>query len=349
MSQNFIKEGYGFVWYKHKIWRTYAQYDDVDELKSYVIQPLNFRFKNLKDSLLIYLGILLLLWLTQWLFIHFTIKKQFKSFNLLSKQISSKGARDLEPIPHQPIEFLELKPMVQQLNQMLERLKYSLEAEQRFTADASHELRSPLSAIQMRLQVLARKYSADVELQKQLVQIQNDVNRGTLVLENLLLLARLDPQKGGDLPKGKVNLLGVVEDVALALEPFIQEKEISLSIDVNESIQISANQELMFTCLRNLVDNAIRYIQPMGQIEISATQLGKEVEINIIDDGENITDEIINRLGERFYRALGTKTVGSGLGISICKKVIELHQGRLIFSKATNKGLKVTIYLPNFI
>ena len=94
-----------------------------------------------------------------------------------------------------------MQPIIRQLNAMLSRLEKSLAAEQRFTADASHELRSPLSAIQMRLQVLKRKYQEDAQLRQALQMIQNDVNRGTQILENLLLLARLDPEHAEQLPK----------------------------------------------------------------------------------------------------------------------------------------------------
>ena len=97
--------------------------------------------------------------------------------------IKAKTAQDLSPIKTPDPEITELQPIIRQLNAMLGRLEKSLAAEQRFTADASHELRSPLSAIQMRLQVLKRKYQGDAQLPQALQLIQNDVNRGTQVLE----------------------------------------------------------------------------------------------------------------------------------------------------------------------
>ena len=148
--------------------------------------------------------------------------------------------------------------MVWQLNQLLERLKQSLVAEQRFTADASHELRSPLSAIQMRLQVLKRKYP---DLAQDLVSIQNDVSRGTQVLENLLLLARLDPTNTSQLPKTEIDVQLVVKEVIQALQPFALEKNIQIQTELSPDLYIMANEKLIFSCLRNLVDNAIRYAE----------------------------------------------------------------------------------------
>ena len=158
---------------------------------------------------------------------------------MLAKQIAEKSADDLAPIQHQAVEFQELQPMIHQLNELLARLEHSLEAEQRFTADASHELRSPLSAIQMRLQLLTRKYASNEILNKDLKQIQQDVSRGTLVLENLLLLARLDPRKTNDLPKSKIDLEALIQDVISALKPFVDEKQINIKMSIAQDTKHS--------------------------------------------------------------------------------------------------------------
>lgn len=225
------------------------------------------------------------------------------------------------------------------------RVEQSLIAEQRFTADASHELRSPLSAIQLRLQVLKRKYQHQPELAQDLEQIQRDVSRGTQVLENLLLLARLDLTDAASLNKSTVSIADLIQEVLQSLTPFIQEKAIQVHLDGQE-IQVQGNPEFLFSCLRNLIDNAMRYADPQGRIWIEAKPHELMQEICIADNGQAVTDEVLTRLGERFYRALGSKTQGSGLGLSICKKIIELHAGKIEFSRAEQGGLKVRILLP---
>ncbi|MGE8539983.1 MAG: sensor histidine kinase [Acinetobacter sp.] len=336
-------QGYSLMWHQGELWRTFVQYNS--DMTVYAVQPLAARFEEIVSTTASYAAILAVLWCLQWLIVHILIKRQFKSIHALSHQISEKSANDLEPIISPQPELAELQPMVKQLNHMLERVKHALIAEQRFTADASHELRSPLSAIQMRVQVLKRKYQDHAQLPDELKQIQQDVNRGTQVLENLLLLARLDPSNPEDLPKSKIDLADTTSEVLQALAPFVQEKSIQTHVQAAD-LPIYANAELIFTCLRNLVDNAIRYAQRNGQLNISMSANQGQAQWVIADNGTEVTDEVLARLGERFYRALGTQTQGTGLGLSICKKVIELHQGSIVFSQSVLGGLEVKIELP---
>lgn len=312
------------------------------DLKVKVVQPLSVRFDELWQTTLGFGGILFILWILQWLILRFAIKRQFRPLNKISREIGSKSALDLSPVQSPDPEITELQPIVRQLNAMLSRLEKSLAAEQRFTADASHELRSPLSAIQMRLQVLKRKYQEDAQLRQALQMIQNDVNRGTQILENLLLLARLDPEHAEQLPKQQVNLKVLVQEVLQALQPFAQEKEIHWNLKLEDAV-IEANAELIFSCIRNLVDNAIRYTPMQGQVEIRTIVEGQNLQLMIENSGEGIQEEVVQRLGERFYRALGTRTQGSGLGLSICQKIMQLHTAKIDYAPSVLGGLKVSL------
>lgn len=341
--QTQASNGYRYIWQDQQLWRMYSAEDAELKMSVTMLQPVGERFKELAQNVMGYSLVLILLWFMQWLILHFAVKRQFKVIQQLSKNIAEKNADDLAPIQQQVPELKELQPMVLQLNQLLQRLKQSLLAEQRFTADASHELRSPLSAIQMRLQVLKRKYP---DLNQDLASIQNDVSRGTQVLENLLLLARLDPTNTNQLPKIDVNLQAIVSDVIQALQPFALEKNIQITTQIADDLSILANEKLIFTCMRNLVDNAIRYAGQGGHVFIDVQQRQQNVVITIADDGQALTEEVLQRLGERFYRALGTKTQGSGLGLSICQKIMQLHAGKIHFSKSGYGGLQVTLQLP---
>ena len=312
------------------------------DLKVKVVQPLSVRFDELWQTTLGFGGILFILWILQWLILRFAIKRQLKPLNKISREIGSKSALDLSPVQSPDPEITELQPIVRQLNAMLSRLEKSLAAEQRFTADASHELRSPLSAIQMRLQVLKRKYQEDAQLRQALQMIQNDVNRGTQILENLLLLARLDPEHAEQLPKQQVNLKVLVQEVLQALQPFAQEKEIHWNLKLEDAV-IEANAELIFSCIRNLVDNAIRYTPVQGQVEIRTIVESQNLQLMIENSGEGIQADVLQRLGERFYRALGTRTQGSGLGLSICQKIMQLHTAKIDYAPSILGGLKVSL------
>lgn len=312
------------------------------DLKVKVVQPLSVRFDELWQTTLGFGGILFILWILQWLILRFAIKRQLKPLNKISREIGSKSAQDLSPVQSPDPEINELQPIVRQLNAMLSRLEKSLAAEQRFTADASHELRSPLSAIQMRLQVLKRKYQEDAQLRQALQMIQNDVNRGTQILENLLLLARLDPEHAEHLPKQQVNLKVLVQEVLQALQPLAQEKEIHWNLKLEDAV-IEANAELIFSCIRNLVDNAIRYTPVQGQVEIKTIVESQNLQLMIENSGEGIQADVLQRLGERFYRALGTRTQGSGLGLSICQKIMQLHTAKIDYAPSVLGGLKVSL------
>jgi len=300
------------------------------------------RFHAFWQSILVFSGVLFLVWCVQWLLMHFAIRRKFRVIHQVSEQISNKSVNDLAPISMPEPELIELQPMLSQLNALLERLDQALVAEQRFTADASHELRSPLSAIQMRLQVLKRKFP---ELESEFKQIQQDVSRGVQVLDNLLLLARLDPEQKESLAKTKFDFSLLMPDVIKALQPFADSKQIKINVVLAEQACVLANEQLLFSALRNLLDNAIRYSPEQAQVFVNLTIEKQQLRLRIENSGNGVDTAVIQRLGERFYRALGTKTQGSGLGLSICQKIVDLHAGQLLFSSSDLGGLKVELLL----
>lgn len=335
-----IENGHHFVWSDGQLWRSYQQQDD--GLTVQIIQPIEKRVLETLQSVMGYAGILLIVWLIQWLLLHIYIKRQLKVLNIFSAKIAQKSADDLAPIELPNPILDELAPIQTQLNYLLQRLELSLQAEQRFTADASHELRSPLSAIQMRLQVLKRRYP---DIQQDLEVIQKDVTRGTRVLENLLILARLDPTDTAQVEKQKADLQQVTLQAFEALQPFADEKGTHWKMNIFP-LHINMNSELIYTCIRNLIDNAIRYTPEQGMVQIDFIDELKTVIWQIENTGLGLTEQEIQRIGERFYRILGNKTEGSGLGVSIAQKIIQLHQGTLEIAASQLGGLKIQIRLP---
>jgi two-component system sensor histidine kinase QseC len=329
---------YSFEWFDGQLWRVYQTADESTQLTVIAYQPLKVRFKTFVSTLLGYAGILLFLWFLQWLIVHYAIARQFRPLKDLSEKIAEKSADDLSPIVQQSPQLLEIEPIVQQLNRLLSRLEQALVSEQRFTADASHELRSPLSAIQMRLQVLKRKFP---ELSSELAVVQQDVDRGTKVLENLLLLARLDPEAADQLAKARHNLKQIVDDALGTIEPGLKEKSLSLNSDLDD-VDFYCNRELIFSCVRNLLDNAVRYSPERGEVSISLRALSKGAVLTVANRSPELQADL-SRLGERFYRVLGTKAQGSGLGLSICKKILELHYSQLSFEASAPDSFKVRI------
>ncbi|MDO7537712.1 sensor histidine kinase [Acinetobacter nosocomialis] len=347
-EQGNLSKGFSYFWFDGQLWRSLAAQQKDSELQVEVFQPMSTRVEEVLKALAGYSGLMVLFWLLQWVIVSWRTEQQLAALNLLSKRIAQKTASNLEPI-QDPDVITEIQPVIDALNQLLARLQRALVAEQRFTADASHELRSPLSAIQMRLQVLQRKYQHIPELDQDFERIQEDVSRSTKILENLLLLARLEPNEieQPELFKSVIDLNHLLARVIETVSMDAQAKQMMIETNIlSNETKIFANEELLFIAFRNLFDNAIRYSPMLGFIHVELSHDQQQLKISIEDTGNGVDDEVLRRLGQRFFRVLGTQQQGSGLGLSITKKIIQLHGGELQFMHANQDGLKVEVTLP---
>lgn len=347
-EQGKLSEGFSYFWFDGQLWRSLAAQQEDSQLEVEVFQPMSTRIEEVLKALAGYSGLMVLFWLLQWVIVSWRTEQQLAALNLLSRRIAQKTASNLEPI-QDPDVITEIQPVIDALNQLLARLQRALVAEQRFTADASHELRSPLSAIQMRLQVLQRKYQHVPELHQDFERIQEDVSRSTKVLENLLLLARLEPNEAEQpqLPKTVIDLNYLLARVIETVTLDANAKQMLIETNtLSTEAKTFANEELLFIAFRNLFDNAIRYSPTLGSIHVEISQDEQQIKVAIEDTGNGVDDEVLQRLGQRFFRVLGTQQQGSGLGISITRKIIELHNGELRFMHAGQGGLRVEVNLP---
>jgi two-component system sensor histidine kinase QseC len=348
-EQGNLSEGFSYFWFDGQLWRSLAAQQEDSQLQVEVFQPMSTRVEEVLKALAGYSGLMVLFWLLQWVIVSWRTGHQLAALNLLSKRIAQKTASNLEPI-QEPDVITEIQPVIDALNQLLARLQRALVAEQRFTADASHELRSPLSAIQMRLQVLQRKYQHLPELHQDFERIQEDVSRSTKILENLLLLARLEPNEAEQpqLPKTVIDLNYLLARVIETVDLDAKAKQMLIETNtLSTETKTFANEELLFIAFRNLFDNAIRYSPNLGFIHVEIGRHEQQIKVSIEDTGNGVDDEVLLRLGQRFFRVLGTQQQGSGLGISITRKIIELHNGTLRFMHAEQGGLRAEIILPS--
>ena len=136
-----------------------------------------------------------------------------------------------------------------------------------------------------------------------------------------------------------------MQDVIKALQPFADSKQIEVQMVLAKEVYVFANEQLLFSALRNVLDNAIRYSPEQAKVFVTLTIERQQLRLSIENSGHGVDSAVIQRLGERFYRALGTKTQGSGLGLSICQKIVDLHAGQLLFSPSDLGGLKVELLL----
>jgi two-component system sensor histidine kinase QseC len=236
----------------------------------------------------------------------------------------------------------EVAPLVASLNVLLERVRASIEHERRFTADAAHELRTPIAALRAQAEVALA--AADAAQRRHALEgVVAGCDRASHLVDQLLTLARLDPTRAEAPPAG-ADLAAVAREVAASHAQAALERGLELSVDAPATAAVAVEPALLQVMLRNLVDNAIRYAAGVGRevrIEVTA---GDHPVCRIIDDGPGIPPEERARLGERFHRREGTSAPGSGLGLSIVQRIASLAGATVAFETAPGgRGLCVTV------
>jgi signal transduction histidine kinase len=265
---------------------------------------------------------------------------------LLARDVATRAPDRLDPLPVETLPA-EVKPLVARLNGLFADIMRSLENERRFTADAAHELRTPLAALRAQAQVAMASVDA-AERQRALTQILAGCDRATHLVAQLLTLARLDA--GTSHPMQVVALRTVAEEVLSMAAGEAIERHCDLVLRDGDA-QVRGDPLLLQALLRNLVDNALRH-SGGKQIEVAIGRTGKDALLTVSDNGRGIAAGERELALQRFYRSTpGDQehdgTAGSGLGLSIVKRIIELHDGRLeIESPATGKGIELRVRLP---
>ncbi|KAA8732154.1 hypothetical protein F4V57_11090 [Acinetobacter qingfengensis] len=336
--------------YQNQWWRVYVAVQPNSQMQVQIAQPWEQRYEHLLPAIGHFIWLMLLLWILLLLGTWLSIRRGIKALNQIGEQISKKNVQDLSPVV--PIEVMtEMQPVVDSINRLLQHLQQAIAAEQQFTADAAHELRTPLAAIQMKLQLLQRKHQLFLQpIQPELEQLKADVKRSTAVVENLLLLARLDPQQSYSLPKTTFSVMELLNELQRDIEPAIKSKQMQWLVEwhIHTEHALTANKELCFTALRNVLDNAVRYSYASGKILFKVELDAHYYYFIVQDEGIGVDVMQQQQLTQRFYRILGTEQQGSGLGLSIVQRIVDLHQGELSFISGLTpvQGLGVCIKLP---
>jgi len=269
------------------------------------------------------------------------ISHAFKPLNTVVRQLNDRQYDNLSPIPGKAFP-LELATMVESMNALFNRLNSAYEREQRFTADAAHELRTPLAATRTMAQ-LALGYKDIKGCHECLEDVLIGVDRCTHVVKQLAVLNSLRPEEiMHEVTHFNVNT--VIQQISNELKTMAEQKHIMIEKYMPSSCMIHANLASIQILLRNLIDNAIRYSPEHSQIRISTEIKGKEALIKVIDQGPGIPEELHQRVFERFYRELGTGQSGTGLGLSIVSTICGLHKAKIeLGTGEEGKGLRVLL------
>jgi two-component system sensor histidine kinase QseC len=273
-----------------------------------------------------------------------SIRRGLAPLRQLSGEISQRPPQALEPVTQSGLPR-ELRPLVTSLNDLFARIGQMVASERRFTADAAHELRTPIAAIRAQAQVAIGATDDPAERLHALQLTLAGCDRATRLVEQLLMLARLEATATE--PDSIIDLALQAQRVAADLAPAALAGGQTLELTAPANCFVRGNDTLAGVLLRNLADNALRY-SPKGahvrlQIELDAENAVLRVE----DSGPGMTSEQMARLGERFYRVLGNDKPGSGLGYSIVQRIAAVFGARIeVGASLALGGLAVTVLWP---
>ncbi|MBI5625673.1 MAG: sensor histidine kinase N-terminal domain-containing protein [Nitrosomonadales bacterium] len=235
----------------------------------------------------------------------------------------------------------EVAPLIERLNRLFIRIDASMQKERRFTADAAHELRTPVAAIKAQAQV-ARAASGEAERIHALDNAILGCDRAAHLIEQLLTLARVDTLDRSTAEP--CQLRNIAAEAIAALVPAALEKGVQLELLAGDEATVRGNPGLLRVLLRSVLDNAIRHTPPGTSVQVCIVREQGEIRLSVSDNGPGIPEQERDKVLERFYRPLGTQASGSGLGLSIVKRIAEVHDATLQMQPVSKgQGLRVTV------
>jgi len=255
-------------------------------------------------------------------------------------------ARLGDRLPH-PGTRDEIGRLVDTLNDMLGRLAHSMEAQRRFTADASHELRSPLSRLRTELELALRRPRDAAAYVDTLHSALEEVEHLTLLVEELLVLARIDAgqERGAIEP---VQLNAVVDEAMRRLEPIARDRQVRLVFEAAPPVTARVARGAASLVLANLLDNALKFSPPGGVVQVRLEGQGAEAVLTVEDQGPGIRVDELPHIFERFYRGSAARVEakpGVGLGLALSQAIVQAHGGRLEAANGPGGGARFRVYL----
>lgn len=342
MSQ--ASEGYSESLINGEQWRVLTRWDARHEFMIQVAEPLAGReslahhitLKMLLPTFIALPVLVILIW--------FGVGAGLRPLQLLKREIKQRTANHLEPVAMAGVPE-EVTPLVKALNDLFARLEEAFEGERRFTADAAHELRTPLAALKIQAQVAMR--STEVEVRHAALEnVLRGVDRATRIVEQLLTLARVDPESTVAGYK-QVDLASLVAPVIRDLAQQAHAKQIEISLEESNICKVFGDEVQLSLLLRNLLDNAIRYTPVGGRVTVSVLNVDG-IRLEVRDTGPGIPAAERAHVLQRFYRITGSGEEGSGLGLSIVSRIAELHGASLeLKDNEAGQGLLVRVIWPN--
>ncbi len=258
----------------------------------------------------------------------------------LAAAISRRDPQNLAPLEIKASS--EVTPLINRLNHLFDRIRALIDNERRFTADAAHELRTPIASIKAQVQV-AQNSPDDQARQSALEKAVAGCNQATHLIEQLLSMARLESVGSNELQDCELSRLA--SEVVAEMAPEAVSKQVQLELNSTSPQRIQAQPELLRVMLRNLIDNAIRHTPSGTTVVVTVAPYQGKPSLSVCDDGKGLDSNEIEKICRRFYRPLSTQASGSGLGLSIVQRIADIYQAKLALSRGRNKrGLCARVY-----
>lgn len=272
------------------------------------------------------------------------VRKLFRPIASLAAEIDQRAEQELHPIDERHLPT-EVRPFVVAINRLLERVAQSMDSQRRFVADAAHELRSPMTALSLQAERLAAS-EMPTPARERLLPLIRGIERGRKLIYQLLALAAA--QSTVSRPQASVSVHAVYRRVLEDLLPLAQRKRIDIGVESAVDVQVIINELDLFTLVKNLVDNAIRYTPEGGRVDLTVEWVQGCARLQVKDTGPGIAIDEHARVFDAFYRTLGTEEGGSGLGLSIVKAIAERTGARVeigFTDEINHTGLCITVCL----
>ncbi len=338
-------EGFSQVERGGQAWRVFGMRGHEEGLRVLVAEHAGFRnelagsvARHLLHPVVLALPLLAaLIWLS--------VRWALSPLRAVANEVARREPNNLVPLDERQAPA-EVRPLVGALDALFGRVGALVESERRFTADAAHELRTPLAAIQTNAEV-ALAARDDAERRLALAHVTEGTQRATRLVGQLLLLARLDARTTA--PETVVSLKELCARRLAEAAPFAASKGVSIGLTEadEEDAKVRGDADLLGVLVRNLVDNAIRYAPHGGNVDVRVERQHGVGLVRVTDDGPGIPAEERPRILERFYRGRPSGEEGSGLGLSIAARIAELHGAKLSLGEGPDgRGLAIQFAIP---
>jgi two-component system sensor histidine kinase QseC len=344
-SFNDFKQGYNNFIIEGEAWRMFGLRVASGQFNVLVGELLEVREETVTEIVINSLWPIIILLPAIGVLIWIMVGGGLKPLKDIARKVENRDPNSLEPIATDGVPN-EVVPMVESLNRLFLKVQSALENERRFTADAAHELRTPLAALKTMAQ--AKSLTEGHNHKGFLNQVIKGVDRATHLLEQLLTLARMDSQSFEENHICQVDFQHEIIRILASIASFALEKDIEISYDgPDDPVMMPGYLPAVQILLRNLIDNAIRYTPVDGEVRVRLALINGGARIEITDTGPGIPEELQMGIYQRFRRGEDTKTQGSGLGLAIVKRIVDLHHATIeMQNRQQQSGLIVSLFFP---